>query len=58
MCGGGGSSKPKPAPQAYRPNPNAVADTSNDALQRQAVVASTAAQDQPQSFGSQLGTGG
>lgn len=54
MCGGGGSKKaPKPVvtPQA---NPNAVADTSNDAQRRAAVVASTD-QQQPTTFGSELG---
>jgi hypothetical protein len=53
MCGGGGSKKaPKPVvtPQA---NPNAVADTSNDAQRRAAVVAST--DQQPTTFGSELG---
>ena len=55
MCGGGGGSPKKPTPAVAMPNPNAVADTSNDARARSAVVAATT--QPPATFGAELGTG-
>lgn len=56
MCFGGGKKAAAPAPVnvVTQANPNAVADNSNDAQQRAAVVASTT---KPQTFGAELGTG-
>lgn len=56
MCGGSKSKKaadPVVTPQA---NPNAVADTSNDAQRRAAALSSTD-QQQPTTFGAELGVG-
>lgn len=58
MCGGSSkSSKPPEKTHTYTPNPNAVADTSNDYTpQRRAVMASAATgTDAPQTFGAELG---
>ena len=57
MCGGGKSKSPAPPPKVTAvPNPNAVADTSNDYNSRRNVIAATG-EPQPQSttFGSELG---
>ena len=57
MCmGGSKSSTPAPAPVTQAPNPNNVADNSNDAKRKAATVSTTGA-PAPSSFGSELGTG-
>jgi hypothetical protein len=58
MCGGSkSSSPPKEKTRTFTPNPNAVADTSNDyAARRGAVVAATSENPTtPSTFGAELG---
>lgn len=58
MCGGGSKTKNPVEPKStYTPNPNAIADTSNDySSRRGAIVASTSeTNNQPSTFGSELG---
>ena len=54
MCFGGNKKQSAPpAPAAVAPNPNNVADNSNDAQRRAVVTAKTPA---PPTFGSELGS--
>ena len=55
MCGGGKSS-PAPKPARKTVLENAVADNSN-AQRKASIVASSTQQQQPASFGSELGAG-
>lgn len=56
MCGGGGGTTKKKFPKVSPdPNPGATADTSNDYNAQRAIVATTDQQNQPTSFGSELG---
>ena len=55
MCGGGKSS-PAPKPKPITTVENGVADNSN-AQRKASIVASSTQQQQPSSFGSELGAG-
>lgn len=59
MCGGSKSSTPKPVVgPTIAASPRNIADTSNDAQRKSAIVSGTLDQEEaPSTFGAELGTG-